>query len=267
MNDSDFRWLLPLLLVVAAGAIVWFTVLDGGLPEPPPEPAEVAPVPEPDLGPLHPIEPSEPDSETEDLVELPSLDDSDAYFKLTLVDVFGPGADNLLVQQALIEKFVTTIDNLPRPHVSEKIRPVGRLGDRFRVDAGDNEDTFTLSADNYARYNAIVTRFAAVDEDDLVDVYRRFYPLFQEAYESIGYPNDYFNDRLVEVVDHLIAAPVPSPPIVLERANVLYTFADPDLEALSAGQKLMIRMGPDNAARVKARLAILRKRVAGQNVR
>jgi len=39
---------------------------------------------------------------------------------------------------------------------------------------------------------------------------------------------------------------------------VYYTFADPELEQLSAGQKLMIRIGQDNASRVKKWLQQLR---------
>jgi len=35
-------------------------------------------------------------------------------------------------------------------------------------------------------------------------------------------------------------------------------FADPALESLPAGQKLLIRMGPDNAAAVKVKLKELR---------
>ena len=120
-----------------------------------------------------------------------------------------------------------------------------------------------LSPDNYGRYNRIVNAITGIDEDSIVEVYQRFYPLFQEAYVSLGYPNGYFNDRLVEVIDHLVAAPTPAPPIVLKRENVLYTFADPDLEALSAGEKLMIRIGPENAGRVKARLESLRQHIAG----
>jgi hypothetical protein len=38
----------------------------------------------------------------------------------------------------------------------------------------------------------------------------------------------------------------------------MYKFADPGLESMSAGQKLLLRMGPDNAARVKAKLKAVR---------
>jgi hypothetical protein len=38
----------------------------------------------------------------------------------------------------------------------------------------------------------------------------------------------------------------------------MYVFADPKLEALPAGQKVLIRIGADNAAAVKAKLMELR---------
>jgi hypothetical protein len=64
--------------------------------------------------------------------------------------------------------------------------------------------------------------------------------------------------RLVQVIDVLLATPQPQGTIDLVRPNVLYTFADPALEARPAGQKLLIRMGPENAAKIKAKLMQLR---------
>ena len=43
-----------------------------------------------------------------------------------------------------------------------------------------------------------------------------------------------------------------------------WAFADPRLEAASIGHKAMIRLGPDQAARVKAKLAQLRELLAAQ---
>jgi hypothetical protein len=82
--------------------------------------------------------------------------------------------------------------------------------------------------------------------------------LFQKAYQDLGYPNDYFNDRLVKAIDMLLATPQITGPIDLVRPNVMYVFADQSLESRPAGQKVLIRMGPDNAAVVKAKLTELR---------
>jgi hypothetical protein len=89
-------------------------------------------------------------------------------------------------------------------------------------------------------------------------VYLRFYPLFQQVYQDLGYPKGYFNDRLVQVIDSLLATPQPTGPIELTRPNVMYTFADRTLEARPAGQKLLLRMGPENTAVIKAKLKELR---------
>jgi Protein of unknown function (DUF3014) len=97
-----------------------------------------------------------------------------------------------------------------------------------------------------------------LDMQQVAAVYVHFYPLFQGAYQDLGYPNGYFNDRLVQVIDNLLATPQPAAPIQLVRPNVMYTFADPALESRPAGQKLLIRMGPENAAAVKAKLTELR---------
>ena len=147
--------------------------------------------------------------------------------------------------------------------LAEDIRPVGRLGDAFSVDAAADDAT-VLGITSYARYDALVAQIYYADLDAVYDMYQRFYPLFQQSYERLGYPDAYFNDRLVEVIDHLLATPTPAGPIVLVRPNVLYEFADPDLEALSSGQKLLLRVGPDNAATIKRILSKVRVKLVAR---
>ena len=100
------------------------------------------------------------------------------------------------------------------------------------------------------------------DTDATVALYRRLYPQFQKAYEDLGNPDGYFNDRVIEVIDHLLSAPPGPATIALAQPSVYYVFADPALEAESAGRKLLLRMGPGNAARVQAKLKEIRDRIA-----
>jgi hypothetical protein len=104
----------------------------------------------------------------------------------------------------------------------------------------------------------------AIDTGKLVGMYAHFYPLFQQAYQELGYPKGYFNDRLIEVIDHLLAAPDVKAPIRLVQPKVIYLFADPDLEARSAGQKLLIRAGSENAALIKAKFSDIRLELTRQ---
>ena len=119
-----------------------------------------------------------------------------------------------------------------------------------------------ISPQNAARYAPLVRAFEAVNAEKLVALYVRFYPLFQEAYREQGYPNAYFNDRLVQALDMLIATREAPGQLAIAQPKVLYEFADPALEALPSGQKILLRMGPENAARVKAKLREIRALVA-----
>lgn len=266
MDDPDIKLLFVIVLLVAAAGAAWY-FRDVLLPEqeapmvtlPDTAPAD-APV---DTSPRHPVAPYEaPQGRPVELKPLPPLDDSDGYFMLAAVDVFGPAIESLLIKDAIIDRFVATLDNLPRDRVSEKIRPVGRLGDAFRADAEGG--ALYLSPENYQRYDRLVSRITSADIDAIVDTYRRFYPLLQESYERLGYPNGYFNDRVIEVIDHLLATPEVGEPIELIRPHVLYIFADPELEALSSGQKLLLRMGSEHAAVSKRMLRELRTQLAQQ---
>lgn len=254
---------VAVVAVASAAALGWYFWSAGDVEPPPVEAPATTPAVEAEPeGPEFPLAPTMPPRERpQDLTPLPALDDSDRYFELELADVLGTGVAELLVDQALIEKFVATIDNLPRQTVAERIRPVGRLNEPFAVDGQDASGEFTMNPANFERYDLLITMLARSDREAVIDVYRRFYPLFQEAYVNLGYPDGYFNDRVVEVIDHLLATPDVSPPVRLVRPHVLYEYEDPELEALSAGQKLLIRIGPEHRTVVKQFLKDIRDRI------
>jgi hypothetical protein len=229
--------------------------------EPPPPAKPVATVP------AEPVEPP-PSAAAEPVIKhpvatpetpptLPALADSDEPFGKAIEGVMG--ADNVkrfVFSQNLIRHIVTTVDNLPEQKVVERIRPLNPVPGNFVV-AG-SEDAPVLDPSNYERYSGLVRMIQSLETKELVATYTRYYPLFQQSYEGLGHPPDYFNDRLVEVIDHLLETPEVQGQIPLSRPNVQYEFADPKLEALSAGQKLLIRMGPQNAKGVKDKLRELK---------
>jgi len=195
-------------------------------------------------------------------MELPALDQSDEYFKLDIVALFGNGMTELLADTAIIEKIVATVDNLPRNHVAERIRPIRGVIGPYLTDGQDGSGLYTINTANYQRYDFLVKLLANADLETLVEIYRRFYPLFQEAYKDLGYPQGYFNDRVIEVIDHLLETPGVQEPVELVRPHVLFEYADPDLESLSSGQKLLLRIGNDHAVRVKQFLEEVRTLIA-----
>jgi hypothetical protein len=191
---------------------------------------------------------------------LPELANSDPALSGALAALAGDAAvKSYLVPENIVRRIVVTVDNLPRQKVAVEKRPVKGIPGGFLTDGDELHST--LDARNFARYEPLVSVIAKLDMQRLTAVYVHFYPLFQSVYQNLGYPNGYFNDRLVQVIDVLLATPQPTGPVDLVRPNVMYTFADPALEARPAGQKLLIRMGPQNAAAIKAKLVELRAAV------
>jgi hypothetical protein len=188
-----------------------------------------------------------------DTTALPTLNQSDLVVKNSIEGALGSKpVEQFLVQENIVRHIVVTIDNLPRKKVAVDLRPVKPTpGETVTSNQGD---TTTLGASNYARYAPFIHLVETTDPKTLASVYFHLYPLFQQAYEDLGYPGRFFNDRLVEVIDHLLAAPEPQGPIELVQPKVFYQFADPKLEDLSAGQKLLIRMGPANERNLKEKL-------------
>jgi hypothetical protein len=238
-------WSVVVLVIlggIAAAFYYW------QLHEPPLEPpvrSEAPPAPEAKAEPAirHPVQAAPSSGKP-----LPPLGESDAAMQDALAGLFTQkSAEEFFDLKEIVRRFVVTVDNLPRKKVPMRYRlfkPV--LGTFLVTGGGENFLTET------------------VDTRKLVAVYVRFYPLFQQEYQNLGYPKGYFNDRLVEAIDDLLAAPDIPGRIKLVRPNVLYQFADPNLEDLSAGQKIMIRLGSENAARIKARLRDVRHELTGQ---
>jgi len=192
---------------------------------------------------------------------LPTLADSDDAFGTELATLFhSQGLPDLFYPTRLARRFVATVDNLPREQVAATVRlmrpPPGAI-----VVKGE-EPSLSLAPENSARYAAYLQLLTAVDANQAVALYRRYYPLLQQAYDELGYPGHYFNDRVVEVIDHLLATPDVSDPVPLIHPSVMYKFADPRVEALSAGQKALLRIGRDNAAAVKTKLREIRALIA-----
>jgi len=202
---------------------------------------------------------------TEEESPLPALDESDVQLKEAIVGfVTEQSLEALFRMDGFIRRLVVTIDNLPRKQLPRaKYRVTRSTSGRFAVQR--EGESLYLSPDNFERYTPIIELIHKLDSDRLIAVYLQYYPLFQEAYEYLGYPSAYFNDRLIDIIDHLLAAPVVDGPIGLVRPHVLYKYADPRLEALSSGHKALIRAGPANANKVKTKLREIRQMLTGQS--
>lgn len=220
----------------------------------------------------HPIEaiPTPPASKPP---SLPALDASDTYVRSALAKLI---SDQDVVRYLQLGQFVrhlvATVDNLPREKAPAVVWPVNPMPGQFSTGEGDGRNPLgpsTIHPSNNARYTAFVAFVTAVDSASAVTMYVQLYPLFQQAYRDLGYPNGYFNDRLVAVIDHLLAAPVHIAPLEVSRVEVkgpyqpvrpwlTYEFTDPALRVMSTGQKMLLRTGAVNHQRLRTKLMDIR---------
>jgi hypothetical protein len=239
-------------LVVIAGVVYYENQKSSAPAEAPPPPPAPAPTEPAIRNPVPEAPPEQP---------LPALNESDAAIRSSLSGVYGADAvKQFLTPKEVIRRVVVTVDNLPRKKVAVELRPLVPTAGKFATSG--TEDNITLDPGNYGRYAPIVKLVEATDAKTLSTLYFHYYPLFQRAYEDLGYPKAHFNDRLVEVIDDMLATPRTTAPVKLVQPRVFYEFADPDLESRSAGQKLLLRMGNENAAVIKAKLTEFRALIA-----
>ncbi|MET0226433.1 MAG: DUF3014 domain-containing protein [Dokdonella sp.] len=214
----------------------------------------------------HPIEQAQVDSAGEPSAPLPAIEDSDkpAFDAIAALAGGGEAFGVLVDPQHLVQRIVATVDGLPRSKLGENVSPLRSAQGLFATRADGTQRV--IAGDNAARYEAYAQIARAIDAKKLVAWYVATYPLFQQAYRELGYPNGYFNDRLIAVIDHLLATPDATQPLAVVQPNVLYEFADPALEARSSGQKLLLRSGPHNEAAMKAKLREVRALLVGQDL-
>ena len=275
-RTSSTPWVIAVALAgaVAAAAAWWFWLRPV---EEPPAPPPVAAAPQAPAAPPAVTEASGPQNPVEALAPadpaLPALAQSDPRVAELLSELLGSDkVASFLLTDGFVRRVVATVDNLGRAQAPSRMWPVQPMPQRFVVD-GEGDAPTAVAPANAARYSAFIAFAEAVPLEPAVALYARLYPLFQQAYEELGYPGRYFNDRLVAVLDHLLLAPEPRgslrvklTPVNTDVPNlrpwVRYEFVDPALESLSSGQKILVRMGPANQARAKALVRDLRKRVA-----
>ncbi|ABV34941.1 conserved hypothetical protein [Shewanella sediminis HAW-EB3] len=221
----------------------------------------IADIPEPEIEAV--VEPVIEVVETPqpEIEPLPTLEESDSFVHdKTVVMADGMAIEPMLVEKDLVRHFVVFVDNLAQGELARKVSPLKGPERVFTVSEITNK-TY-LNPDSYHRYDLYADFVANLNEVQLADTYKELTPLLSEAFEELGYGDMSFNERMLEAIDIMLAAPIIEQPIELDGVSVNYQFVDPQLEALPNAQKLLVRMGPENSKKVKAALRRLKKHLA-----
>ncbi|MGL6123006.1 MAG: DUF3014 domain-containing protein [Shewanella sp.] len=241
-EDSDSLKLIPNAPIV--------------LPETPPsEPMTLGSAPELETTEVTPaVTETTAVTEPDVIVEpVPALAESDGFAQQKALAIINNNVlGSLLVQQDIIRQFVVFVDNLAQGELTRKVSPLKGPEKLFSVSEITNK--VYLNPEGFHRYDAYVDSISKMDERSLIVTYKQLTPMLEEAFAELGYSNVKFNDKMLQAINVLLAAPIIEAPIELSSISVNYRFVDPDLEALPSAQKLLVRMGPENTRKLKVAL-------------
>jgi len=215
-------------------------------PEPSPEPAAT---PEPLA-----VEPATPEVVPEQPLVLPSLNNSDGFIVERLSQLNnGVALLRHLSDEQLVRRFVVLVDNVARGSLPQANLPYRDVSGDFPVRSVD-DDLFELDEAGFRRFDQVVGALEAVEVEQAVALYRIVEPLFQQAYAELGYGEERFDTALRRAIRSVLDTEEIDGPLQLVKPSVMYLYADTSIEAMSDIQKQLIRIGPENREKLKARL-------------
>ncbi len=223
--------------------------------QPPAEPAPVAATPVIDEAPDEVEIPEAAIEEVESaVVQLPSLNNSDEFvFKGLRSLQNGAALISVLANEQLVRSLVVFVDNISRDEFPQTGLPYRRIEQDMQVSNID-DNLFVMDESAHARFDEIVDIFVSIDADQAMILYRTLSPLFQQAYAEIGFRNVNFDDKLRAAINIVLRSPYTEGPYQLVKPSLMYLYADATIENLEEAHKLLIRIGPENTAKVKAKL-------------
>ncbi len=211
-----------------------------------------------------PVEVTPAPAVIQEVVELPTLNLSDA-FVLTRLGALETGARllELLSSEELIRRFVVFVENVSQGSLPQLEYPVRRLQQPMAVREVD-ANLYEMQTVSYQRYTPLIDALTAVEPEQALAIYRVLKPLFQEAFAEIGYPNRNFDEVVVRAIDNVLNAQTAEGPFQLVKPKVMYVYADASIESMTPVEKQLLRMGPQNAEKLKVALAQYREALAAR---
>ena len=238
------RWVVAILLVIAVvvtAYVVWVRVRGQATIARTPAPVRATESVRPLGGEAAPI-------------ALPPLNESDPVVA-DLIRVLSshPQVAAWLTTDGLIRNFTVVVSNIAEGKTAAKlVRPLRPLTP-FRV--VERSADIYIDPRSYDRYTPLAEAAASIDAAGSASLYATLKPRIVEAHHELGGLNTPFDRTLERAIVVLLETPIRQDPIRLQpRGGIGYAFADPGIEGLTAAQKQLLRMGPENARIIQTKL-------------
>jgi hypothetical protein len=209
---------------------------------------------EPELTPqiTEPLVETEPEPEPEVLAPEP-LDVSDGTVKTRLLKLSDYEAfARLLVDDGILQRFVIMTTSLANEEVPANHQFLNPPEKPFRT--YQQADKEWIDPASYKRYTPYVDVLESLETNSLLELYALYKPAIDEIFAEISDPDDEFDEKLIMAIDLLLNTPEVPVPVEVYTDSVMFKYKDSQLESLTAPQKQLLRTGPENMRRIKAKL-------------
>jgi len=194
-----------------------------------------------------------PSTPAEEMLDLPELDASDEVVRRVVSGLSArPQWASWLVSDDLVRRFVLAVVSVADGRSPAEHLPFLAPEDPFTV--RESGEGMVVDPQSYHRYDVVAATVASLDTQGVAKLFRQLHPLMEDAYRELGLPNRSFDDAVRQAFAQVLDTKVPAPPVAVEPDGGLWAYRAPDVEGLTPAQKNLVRMGPDNAALVQAKL-------------
>jgi hypothetical protein len=192
---------------------------------------------------------------------LPPLNQMDTFLRALLGGLSSsPELARWLATDDLIRQMANAIDRISRGF--SPARDLGVLKPRGTFAMQGPREQLTIDPASYRRYDPLAAIVASADAQSVADAYRTIQPRLDEAYRALGRTEASVDDAISVALQVLIETPVVRGPVrVTNGPGATFAFADPELEKLRPVQKQLLRMGPENVARIRERLKEIKQAI------
>ncbi|TPH19164.1 DUF3014 domain-containing protein [Litorilituus lipolyticus] len=206
----------------------------------------------------------------EEVNPLPELNESDSWLQVKLPELtWRKELLKLVIDEDMIRRFVVFTDNFAQGTVAYEHSPFVLPNTKFSPDEEtvafqDNQNVWLWNESSSKRFNLYVDLLRSIDSASLVEWYFEIKPLVDEAYQELGYEDD-FTIVLQEAITNVLDMELPKEKVKLIQPSVMYKFHDQSLEELNDSDKLLLRLGKENLLIIKSILLEINEKIAQQH--
>ena len=264
-KKSIIKQPITLAVIVATlgvAALGWFLSPTSEVEEPPVaiiEPVPIVPV-VPEVVEVIDVEPEPvaPEEITPVIVEPPITADTADEEARRVVDNLNAGkpAAQFVAGDYVVERAVALADHLRRGEVPYTLIPVSRPKQPFKI--LDDGLRVTIHPDSFERYDPFAQWIDGIDAEALVATYRKFSTVAAGALSAMGVTDVSINEVALAAVTEVISVPNVDLSAELMKQEANWVYVDPELEAMPALHKQIVRMGPINMELVQSKAREIR---------